>query len=333
MLRFEHSNYLLGLCLLALFLVVFISVIAWKKKTVKKIGEPSLVRELFSGYSPRFFNLKFILLFTAFLFGVIGLANLQMGTKMEKITRKGVDVMIALDVSNSMRATDVQPSRLDKAKQLVSRMLDNMTNNRVGLVVFAGNAYLQMPLTIDYGAARMYLNTASPDLVPTQGTEFGKAMDMCMDGFNKHERKHKAIILISDGEDHDEAAIEAAKKAYGDGVMISTVGIGSRQGAPIKDPSTGDYKKDDQGNIVITKLNETELKDIAAAGHGIYSYLNDPDKVADRLVSKLDDMQKKEYAENLYEDYNSYFQYFLGVALLLILIEFFIPETKSWAWK
>lgn len=329
MLRFQHSEYLLGLSLLIVFVLVFAAVLVWKRLSVKKIGDRELVEQLFTGYSRRFFRLKFILLFLAFFIGVIGAANLQMGNKMEKITRKGVDVMIALDVSKSMLAQDVQPSRLERAKQLISKLMDRMNNDRIGLVVFAGNAYLQMPLTIDYSAARMYLGTVNPDMVPTPGTAIAKAIQMCNSSFNQKERKHKAIILITDGEDWDGGAVDAATEAYNDGVVINTVGVGSPEGAPIKDPDTGEYKKDENGNVVITKLNEAQLRSIAAAGHGIYQYLDNTDQVVKNLTDKLNTMQKKEFGENLYVDYLSYFQYFLVIALALLLIEFFVPETKK----
>jgi Ca-activated chloride channel family protein len=329
MLRFQHSEYLYALVLLILIGLVFVGVRSWKRRAINKIGEKSLVEQLFTGYSPRLFNLKFWLLFAGFAFIVIGAANLQMGSKMEKITRKGVDVMVALDVSNSMLAEDVQPSRLERAKQLVNRLLDKMSNDRVGLAVFAGNAYLQMPLTVDYTAARMYLGSVNPGMIPTQGTSLDKAIDLCAQSFNKKERKHKAMIIISDGEGWDNDAVAAAKKAHDDGVVISTVGVGTTQGAPIKDPQTGGYKKDARGNIVITKMDDQLLRGIAAAGHGMYQHLDNTDAVTANLIHQLSTMQKKEYGENIFTDYNSYFQYFIGLGLVLLLLEFFIPET----WK
>lgn len=327
MLRFQHGEYLYALFLLILIILAFISVLAWKRRAVKKIGDKGLVEQLFTGYSVRFRNLKFWLLFAAFAFIVLGAANLQMGDKMEKITRKGVDVMIALDMSNSMRAADVQPSRLARAKQLVNRLLDEMTNDRVGLVVFAGNAYLQMPLTVDYSAARMYLQSANPGMLPTQGTAIDKAIELCQQSFNQKERKHRAIILISDGEGWDNDAIAAAKKAHDDGIVINTVSVGTAQGAPIMMPD-GNYLKDDKGNVVITKMNDQLLRGIAAAGNGLYQHLDNTNETTQNLIRELDTMQKKEFGENIFTDYSSYFQYFLGIGLILLLLEFIIPETK-----
>jgi Ca-activated chloride channel homolog len=330
MLRFQHSEYLWFWVLLIFILAAFIIVMSWKKKIIRKIGDKNLVEQLFAGYSKKFYRLKFIFLFIGFFFLVAGTANLQLGDKMEKITNKGVDVMIAIDVSKSMLAQDVQPSRLDRAKQVVSKLLDNLPDDRIGLVVFAGNAYVQMPLTVDYSAARMYLNTISPDVVPTPGTDIGAAIDRCDQAFGENQMKHKAIILISDGEDFGGTAVQEAEKAYDDGIIINTVGVGTAEGAPIKDPSTGDYKRDASGNIVITKMNPEDLKSIAAAGHGIYQQLENTDQVVKNLADKINAMAKNEYGENIFSNYTSYFQYFLGIALLLLIIEFFIPERKKW---
>jgi Ca-activated chloride channel family protein len=329
MLRFQHSEYLWALVFLLVLQLAFISVSWWKRRSIRRLGDPALVEKLFLGYSRRLFTLKFLLLFLAFFFGVVGLANLQKGSRMEKITRKGVDVVIALDVSKSMLATDIKPDRLTRSKQLITKLMDKLDNDRVGLVVFAGNAYLQMPLTIDYSAARMYLSTVSPDMIPTQGTAISQAIQASNEAFNKKERKHKALILISDGEDHDEGALQKARAAFDEGVVINTIGIGSTTGSPLPDPETGGPKKDREGNIVISKLNENELKSIAAAGKGIYQHLdNNTEEVVNSLVSKIDGMEQKEFGENIFTDYNSYFYYFLAACLLLIVAEFFIPEVK-----
>ncbi|WP_110053275.1 VWA domain-containing protein [Chitinophaga sp. S165] len=329
MLRFQHSEYLWALVLLLVLQLAFLSISWWKRRSVRKLGDPVLVEKLFTGYSRRRFTFRFLLVFLAFLFGVIGLANIQKGSRMEKITRKGVDVVIALDVSKSMLAGDVKPDRLTRAKQLISKLADKLDNDRVGLVVFAGNAYLQMPLTIDYSAAKMYLTTVGPEMIPTQGTAIGQAIQVSNDAFNKKERKHKALIIISDGEDHDEAAISKANMAFDNGVVINTIGIGSPTGSPLPDPETGTNKKDKEGNTVISKLNEDELKSIAAAGHGIYEHLdNNTEEVVNSLVQKIDGMEQKEFGENIFTDYNSYFQYFLAISLLLLIVEFFIPEIR-----
>jgi Ca-activated chloride channel homolog len=329
MLRFQHSEYLWALVLLLVLQLAFLSISWWKRRSVRKLGDPVLVEKLFTGYSRRRFTFRFLLVFLAFLFAVIGLANIQKGSRMEKITRKGVDVVIALDVSKSMLAGDVKPDRLTRAKQLISKLVDKLDNDRVGLVVFAGNAYLQMPLTIDYSAAKMYLTTVGPEMIPTQGTAIGQAIKVANEAFNRKERKHKSLIIISDGEDHDEAAISNARAAFEDGVVINTIGIGSPAGSPLPDPETGTYKKDKEGNTVISKLNEEELKSIAAAGKGIYEHLdNNTEEVVNSLTQKTDSMEQKEFGENIFTDYNSYYQYFLAISLVLLIAEFFIPEIR-----
>jgi Ca-activated chloride channel family protein len=329
MLRFQHSEYLWALALLLVLQLAFISVTWWKRRSIRKLGDPTLVEKLFLGYSRRLFTLKFLLLFVAFFFGVVGLANLQKGSRMEKITRKGVDVVIALDVSKSMLAGDIKPDRLTRAKQLIAKLMDKLDNDRIGLVVFAGNAYLQMPLTIDYSAAKMYLSTVGPEMIPTQGTAIPQAIQVSNEAFNKKERKHKALIIISDGEDHDEGSLQKARAAFDEGVVINTIGVGSPTGSPLPDPETGGPKKDREGNIIISKLDENELKSIAAVGKGIYQHLdNNTEEVVNTLVSKIDGMEQKEFGENIFTDYNSYFQYFLAACLLLIIAEFFIPEVR-----
>lgn len=328
MLRFQHTEYLWALALLLVLLGAFLFVSWWKRRSIRRIGDPALVEKLFTGYSRKLFTLKFILVFIAFFFGAVGLANLQKGSRMEKITRKGVDVIVALDVSKSMLATDVKPDRLTRAKQMINRLMEKLDNDRIGLVVFAGNAYLQMPLTVDYSAARMFLSTVTPDMIPTQGTEIAEAIKISNDAFNKKERKHKTLIIISDGEDHDEGAINAAKKAFEDGVVINTIGVGSTNGSPLPDPETGSFKKDREGNTVISKLNEEELRSLAAAGRGMYQHLDDAEDVVSTLAAKIDGMEQKAFGENIFTDYNSYFQYFLGICLILLVLELFVPEVR-----
>lgn len=315
---------------LLIFIVgAFISALWWKRRSIRKMGDPVTVTRMFTNYSRRFFNIKFVLLALAFAIGVIGLANIQKGTRKEKITRKGVDVVIALDVSKSMLATDVAPDRLTRAKQLITKLMEKLDNDRVGFVVFAGNAYLQMPLTVDYSAARMYLGTVTPDMIPTQGTAIGEAIKVSNDAFNKKERKHKALIIISDGEDHDEGAMAQAKNALDQGVMINTVGIGSVTGSPLPDENGGN-KKDAKGNVVISKLNEEALQKIANTGKGVYLHLeNNTDEIVNALSNRIDSMEQKEFGDSMFSDYNSYFQYFIGICLLLILIEFFVPNVKN----
>jgi Ca-activated chloride channel family protein len=248
---------------------------------------------------------------------------------MENVNRKGVDVMIVMDVSKSMLAQDIKPNRLERAKQLVNKIIERMENDRVGLVLFAGRAYMQMPLTTDHSASKMYVQNASPDAVPTQGTVIAEALKMANSAFNSKERKYKAIVLISDGEDHDPEALPVAKTLQQNGVMINTIGIGSPEGAPIIDPNTNDYKKDAQGNNVITKLNEPELQQLAQAGNGIYDRLEDPTETADAITKQLGTIEQKAVSDNSYVNYISYFYWFIALAVVLLLVEMFVSEKRT----
>ena len=237
--------------------------------------------------------------------------------------------MIALDVSKSMLAEDIKPNRLERAKQLIAKLIDKLSDDRIGIVVFAGRAYLQMPLTTDHSAAKMYLSSATTDVVPTQGTVIGDALKMCAAAFNTPEKKYKAIILISDGEDHDEAAIKTTQALAGDGVSINTIGIGSPEGTTIIDPATNETKTDAAGVPVITKLNEEELKNIAANGNGIYQLFTNTDEVANKIDSQLKAMGQRAISENSLVNYRNFFPWFLGIVLVLLLVEFFTPEVKA----
>ncbi len=328
MLRFEYISHLFALALIPAFVVLFIWLIYWRKNKLKKLGDAELVSEQMRGAIVGRSTLKFILLCTGLAFVGIGWANLQMGDKTEKVQRKGVDVMIALDVSKSMLANDVQPDRLTKAKQLIMRMTDKMQNDRVGLIVFAGRAYLQVPLTIDYSALKMVLNSVNPGMVQTQGTVIGDAIDMARQSFSQKERKFKSLVIISDGEDHDEQAIEKAKEAAGEGVTIHTVGIGSPQGATLYDPDTKSVKLDENGNPVVSKLNEDELKSLASAGHGSYTLLRNTDDAASHLVDAMAGMEQKSLGSVIFTDFTSYFQYFLLAGFVILFIEWLLPGAK-----
>ncbi|MHA4808268.1 VWA domain-containing protein [Flavitalea flava] len=329
MVRLEHIEYLLGLIVIPLLGVIFFWLLKWKKKTTAKIGDPLLVRQLVKNFSRGRFLIKAILALSALTFLILGAANLQKPGLKENIRREGVDVMLVLDVSKSMLARDIKPSRLDRAKQLLIRLADKLDNDRLGLVLFAGRAYLQMPLTTDHGAARMYIRDAGPDVVPTQGTVIAEALKMANTSFNSKEHKYKAIVLLSDGEDHDPEALKAAKALAESGVMINTVGIGSPEGSPIVDPVTNELKKDEQGQTVISKLNEPELQQLADASNGKYLRLDNVDDALITLTGQLESIEKKTLNDAEFVDYKNYFQWFLGLALVLLLAEYFIPERRS----
>jgi Ca-activated chloride channel family protein len=327
--RIEHIENLTGLAALPLLGAALWFLLSWKKNTVDRIGDPSLVRQLISNFSSTRFLIKAGVALLAFLVIVIGAGNPQKPGKMENVQRKGVDVMIVLDVSKSMLARDIKPSRLEKAKQLLQLLTEKLENDRIGLVLFAGRAYLQMPLTSDHGAARMYIQDASPDAVPTQGTVIAEALRMANTAFNSKERKFKSILLISDGEDHDPDALKTAKELAKDGVMINAIGIGSPDGSPIVDPATGELKKDEQGNTVISKLNEAELQQLADASNGQYLRLDNVDDALITMTQQLDSVEQKSMSDAEFVDYISYFQWFLGVALVFLVFEFFFSERRT----
>ena len=330
MLHFQYIEYLIALVALPVILLFYFMIIKWKKSTTQKIGDPSLVKELTAQYSSKKFLTKFILFIIAFALCAFAVAGLVEPDGNQKINRKGTDIMIALDVSKSMLAQDIKPNRLERAKQVISRIIDNSPDDRIGLVIFAGRAYLQMPITIDHAAAKMYLASASPDDVPTQGTVISQALKMCYAAFNPKDKTFKSVLLISDGEDHDEDALKVTKQLAEQGIMVNTIGIGSPQGAPITDPETGQYKTDSKGQIIITKLNEEELSNIAKTGNGIYQLYSNTDDVARNIKNKLSTISHETTtSDSSYASFKQYFQYILAAAFILLLIEFFVSEKRK----
>ena len=329
MFHFQHIEFIAGLALIPFLLVLFFFLLRWKKDRVKKIGDERLVKELIKDFSPFRFTLRFIFFLMALTLLVIGAANLQSPGGMEKVDRKGVDVMVAMDVSKSMLAQDIKPSRLDRAKQLVNRLMEKMENDRIGLVLFAGRAYVQMPLTTDHSAARMYIQNAGPNAVPTQGTVIAQALKIANSSFNSKDRKYKSIIVISDGEDHDPEALKYTEALAKNGVMVNTVGIGSPDGVPLIDPSTNELRKDAQGNAIVTRLNEQELQQLAQQTKGVYIRLDDTDAAVAKIITQLKTIEQASPGDEAFMSYKSYFQWFLAAALVLLLIELFTSERKK----
>ena len=331
MLRFQYIDHLLALVLVPVLILLFAWMIIWRRNKLKKLGEERLISVQMGGYIPGRSALKFFLLVLAFTATAIGWANLQKGDKIEKVQRKGVDVVVAMDLSKSMLARDIEPDRLTRAKQLVARLIDKMQNDRVALVVFAGRAYLQVPLTIDYSAMKMMLQSVKPELIPTQGTVIGDAIDLSIQSFSQKERTYKSLIIISDGVGHDDNAEAMAKEAAGQGVIIHTVGIGSPQGTTLYDPETKSVKMDENGQAVVSKLNEEELKTIARAGNGSYTLLRNTDDAADKLIENIESMEQRSLkgVEVEYQNYNSFFQYFLLAGLLALVIEWILPGARK----
>lgn len=329
MLHFQYPEYLWALALLPVFILCFVHVIRWKKKSAKKIGDPELVQTLIQEYSPRKFTTKYLLLVISFILCTVAVAALVIPDKTQRITRNGTDLMIVLDVSKSMLATDIKPDRLERARQLISKVIEQMPNERIGLVIFAGRAYLQMPLTIDHQAAKMFISAITTDDVPTQGTVISGALRMAQAAFNPNDKSYKSVLLISDGEDHDKEAEKAANELAKDGIMVNTIGIGSPEGALIPDEITGQYKKDREGNTVISKLNEAGLRKIADITHGTYQLYSNPDEIISRLKKQLAQIEMGSIlSDSSYLSFHQFYSYFLIAAFILLIIEMLLSEKK-----
>lgn len=330
MLQFEHTGYLLGLLLLIPVIILFLWVLFWKKKVTKALGDEELVSHLTKSYSSKKFRLKFILVTISAALLIITIANLRKQEPGSKDKKAGIDVMIALDVSKSMWAEDTKPSRLEAAKQFISSLIDKMGDNRVGLVLFAGRAFLQMPLTSDFAIAKLYVADASPNAVPMQGTVVGDALRLCDNSLDTKEKKFKAVVLISDGEDHDPNSTEVLQQLSDNGVVVYTVGVGSVNGAPIMEPGANIYKTDNNGQTVISKLNETELMQIAQQTGGSYRHLDNAESTANQTAQRLNSMEKKAMENSSNEkQYSSFYYFFALLALLLLVSEVFITEVKQ----
>ncbi|HET6993732.1 MAG TPA: VWA domain-containing protein [Chitinophagaceae bacterium] len=328
-LRFQHIEFVWGLALVPACIVLFILLLRWKKNVVRKMGDKKLVGVLTNNFSPRLFYLKFILLLLALVAGVITIMNLRRPADSDSLSRKGIDVVIAMDVSKSMLARDLQPSRLERAKQFVTRLMNEMPNDRIALVFFAGKAYMQMPLTTDHSAAQLFISAAGPDAVPQQGTVISEALKMSAKAFNNTDRRFKAVVLLSDGEDHDPEADKTSRDLAEEGMMINTVGIGSPEGANIIDPATGENKKDELGNTVITKLNEDELRLIADNTNGVYVRLQSSDDAVAAIKKNLSQIETRALGDVSLMNFKTYYWWFAGAMLIFLLVEFFIPERKK----
>ncbi|MFI5251813.1 MAG: VWA domain-containing protein [Bacteroidota bacterium] len=330
--KFAHPEYLYLLILLPVLLGIFYFSGRMRKRAMERFGNIELLQLLMPSRSKRKRSIKFFLLFVAFGFLIFGIANPQIGSKLEEVKREGVDVFICLDVSESMKAEDIKPTRLDNAKREISEMLDNFQNDRIGLIVFAGDSYLQLPLTTDYDAARLLLSTIDVDAVPVPGTAIGSAIRLAMKSFVQTEKKHQAIIVVTDGENHEDDAIAAAKDANAEGIIVHTVGMGSPLGAPIpiyqNNVQVG-FKKDNEGNTVVTKLDQAALQQIAEAGGGKFVLGTSQQNELKSIFNDISTMEKKEFGSKVVTEYEDRFQYFLFPVLLLIVIEFFISERKN----
>lgn len=336
MFKFQHSEYLWALTLVPLVVLVFIIAIASRKKMLKRLGDYPLILAMIPDVSRSKQTVKFILYTIALIFLILGICNLQTGSKMQDVKREGADIMICLDVSNSMLAEDLKPNRLERAKQAIEQMIDKLQGDRIGIVVFAGEAYTQLPITIDYASAKLFLNAITPNIIERQGTDISTAIEKAKESFGKDEGKNKAIIIITDGEDHEDDAIKAAEEAGKEGIIINTIGVGSDAGVPIPVYTNGipsGYKKDKEGNTVVTKLNEKILQEIAGAANGVYVKASNADVGLGAVLDKVNELEKKQFESKMYTDYEDQFQWFIGASLLFLLIEFLISERINIWWR
>lgn len=328
MFRFDHPLYLWLLLLIPILAIIYLAWARKRKKRMLKFGDLNLLRQLSPSYSKYRPFVKFLLMELTLALMIIMLARPQMGTKVSTDKRKGIEAIIAMDISNSMLAEDVAPSRLEKSKMMVENLVNNFTEDRIGLIVFAGDAYVQLPITADYVSAKMFLNNIDPSLIGTQGTDIGEALDLAMHSFSQDTKTGKAIIVITDGEDHEGHAEKMAKNASKMGIRVFILGIGSSSGAPIP-LGDGEYLKDSKGNTVMTRLNEFMCRQIASAGDGLYLHIDNNFAAEKRLNTELGKMQKGNLGGTVYSEFDDQFQAVAVLIILLLIIETLILEVKN----
>ncbi len=331
MFRFENIEFIYLLILIPVLLVVFIIGRRIRKRSLKRLGDPEILNQLMPFLSVNRPVVKFLFILFALVFIILGMARPQFGSKLEEIKRKGIEIVIALDVSNSMLAEDIQPNRLEKAKQAIARLVEKLADDKIGLIVFAGDAYVQIPITSDYTSVKMFLSSINTQIVPKQGTAIGSAIDLGINSFSPDNEASKALIIITDGEDHDDNAVSLARDAAEKGIVIYTIGVGTPNGTPIPVYSGNQrsFRKDRQGNVVITKLNEKILREITNAGNGSYIRATNNRLGLNMLFDQISSIEKKELETRIYSEYDEKFQFMIGLALILILFDFILLERKN----
>ncbi|NMA73381.1 MAG: VWA domain-containing protein [Bacteroidales bacterium] len=329
MFRFQEPDYLYLLILVPILVVFYLYSNYRRRKAIRSFGEPDLMAQLMPDVSKYRPDVKFsIVLMAIALFSVL-LARPQFGSKLETVTRTGVEVIIALDISNSMLAEDVRPSRLEKAKHLISRLVDQLRDDKVGLIVFAGDAFTQIPITNDYISAKMFLEAIDPSLLSKQGTAIGSAIDLATRSFTSQEEVGRAIILITDGENHEGGVDKAIKKAKEKGIQIHALGVGTPEGAPIPIRGSNDFMKDREGNVVVTRMNEEMCQQIAKDGNGIYVRVDNTNTAQRAISQELDKMSKADIETEVYTEYNEQFQVIAWIIFFLLLVEMLVLERKN----
>ena len=327
MILFAAPHYLLLLLLIPFF---FLGMGLWlwgRRRRLRRFGDEALVNELMPSWSRGKLWVRTVLLSLAFFFFVVGLSRPQIGAKLKEHKIKGAEIMIVLDVSNSMLAQDYSPDRLERAKLAISRITDKLKDDRIGLIVFAGTSFVQLPITSDYVSAKMFLNSISTESIPIQGTAIGDAISTAVRGFSAQSEHSRAIIVITDGENHEDDAVAAAKQAAEAGIKVYTIGVGSADGQPI--PMNGELLKDKDGNIVVTRLDEETLRKVASAGGGAYVHAGNDEFGLTPIISDIRKMEDEEYNSVVFEEYNEQFMYFLGIALVFFVLEMLVGDRRA----
>lgn len=329
MLRFEYPNHLYFFLVLILLILVHYYSVHRKKNKIRNFGEKSLINNLMIDVSVWKPEVKFWLCILSLSMFIIAYARPQFGTKIDKRERMGIEAIIAMDVSNSMYAEDVKPNRLEKAKMMMSNMFDGMKDDKVGLIVFAGQAFTQIPITSDYVSAKMFLETISPSMISVQGTDIAEAIRLGCKSFTQQEGVAKAIFVITDGEDNEGGAIEAAKAAVDAGIRVYILGIGDPAGAPIPIPGTNQYIIDEEGNTVVSKLNEEMCREIARAGNGSYIFVDNSSSAQKKLSEQVEKLAKSKFESQIYSEYDEQFQGFVILGIIFLILEVFFLERSS----
>jgi len=331
MFRFASPHWLYALFVIVLIAVVFLYSRRLRRKNLRAMGNQEMMDSLMPEYSASRPVIRFVLLMLAATCVILALARPQFGSKLTQVKRKGIEMIIALDVSNSMLAEDIQPNRLERAKQAISQLVDRLGNDRIGLIVFAGAAYTQVPVTTDYVSVKQFLESIHPDMIPTQGTAIGAAIRLATSSFDPRSELKKAIIVISDGENHEDDAVEAAKQAYEKGIVVHTIGLGSPSGAPIPIPGQGpqSFMKDKSGQVVITKLDESLLNQVAAEGRGTYIRATNTRLGLNEIFEQLSSMGKKVYQAKIYSDYDDKFAVPVSLACFFLFLDLVMSDRKS----
>lgn len=329
MFRFGEPIYLYLLLIIPLLVVFYIYTNYRRRKKLRQYGDPELMAHLMPNVSKYRPNVKFWLVTVALVMVIFMLARPQFGSKMETVKRQGVETVVALDISNSMLAQDVTPSRLEKSKKLVSRLVETFNNDKVAMIVFAGEAFTQLPITSDYISAKMFLETISPSLITTQGTDIRGAIDLAMKSFTPNEGVGRAIVLITDGENHEGGAVEAAQQAAEKGVRVFVLGVGSPDGSPIPVEGTNDFRRDKDGNVVVTKLNEQMCQEIAKAGNGMYVRVDNTNNAERALNAEINKLAKADVETQVYTEFDEQFDVLAWLALILLSVDVMLLNRKN----